>query len=260
MNAVSLNTMGMNTFRILAPAATGFLIDAYDFASVYYISGVMYGMASVCMFLMPKTAQKFSEGSNALADIIDGVKYIRREKTMLLVLVATLCVMICGIPFLQLMPMITEDVLMVGASGMGILLSVSGLGAITGSIILASIPSRKRGAIMLASGIIMGLALVVFAFSELWLVSVLVVIFIGTSYQRQLPGTELLSAGIPRPDNELHDDGNWFFQSGHVLRRRACRIYRYTVVYRRSGGNTRYCVRGAACFYRSIAPAGINRT
>ena len=179
MNAVSLNTMGMNTFRILAPAATGFLIDAINFSSVYYISTAMYAMASVCMFLMPRTAQKFSEGSSALGDIIEGVKYIRRERTMLLVLVATLFVMICGIPFLQLMPMITEDVLMVGASGMGILLSVSGLGAITGSLIMASVPSRKRGAIMCTSGIIMGLALVGFAFSKWWLVSVFMVIFIG---------------------------------------------------------------------------------
>ncbi len=179
MNAVSLNTMGMNAFRILAPAATGFLIEAFDFSSVYYISGAMYGMASICMFLMPKTMQKFSEGESAFTDIVDGVRYIRREKTMLLVLVATLFVMVCGIPFLQLMPMITEDILKVGASGMGILLSVSGMGAITGSFILASLPSRKRGTIMLVSGVLMGLALVVFAFSRWWLVSVLIVIFIG---------------------------------------------------------------------------------
>jgi MFS family permease len=179
LNAVSLNMMGMNTFRILAPAAAGFLIEAFDFASAYYISTAMYGLASICMFLMPKTTQKFSEGANVLADIVDGVKYIRREKTMLLVVVATLFVMICGVPFMQLMPMVTEDILKVGASGMGILLSVSGTGAIVGSIILASSPSRKRGIIMLVSGVIMGLALVGFAFSKWWLISILVVIFVG---------------------------------------------------------------------------------
>jgi len=179
MNAVSLNTMGMNVFRILAPAATGFLIEAFDFASVYYVSSAMYGLGVVCMFLLPRTAPKYSEGSSAFTDIVDGVRYIRQNKTMLLVLVSTFFIMICGIPFMQLMPMITEDILKVGASGMGILLSISGMGAITGSIILASLPSRKRGTIMLISGIIMGLALVGFAFSELWLVSVIVVIFIG---------------------------------------------------------------------------------
>jgi MFS family permease len=179
LNAVSLNTMGMNTFRILAPAATGFLIEAFDFSSAYYISGAMYGLAAICMFLMPKTMQKYSEGANALADIVDGVRYIRREKTMLLVVVATLFVMICGIPFIQLMPMVTEDILNVGEVGLGILFSVSGVGAIIGSIILASAPSRKRGIIMLVSGIVMGLALVGFAFSKWWLISILVVIFIG---------------------------------------------------------------------------------
>jgi MFS family permease len=179
MNAVSLNMMGMNAFRILAPAATGFLIEALDFGSAYYISTAMYGMASVCMFLMPKTTQKFSEGTDALADIIDGLKYIRQKRTMLLVLVATLFVMICGMPFLQLMPMVTEDILKVGAAGMGILLSVSGVGAIVGSLVLASLPNRKRGNIMLTSGIIMGLALAVFAFSRSWPISILVVIFIG---------------------------------------------------------------------------------
>lgn len=179
LNAVSLNTMGMNVFRILAPMATGFIIEASDFSVVYYISTAMYALAAVCMFLLPPTTQKFSEGRNALADITDGLRYIRHRKTMLLVLVATLFVMICGIPFMQLMPMITEDILMVGYSGMGILLGVSGIGAIIGSIIMASLPSEKRGIIMLISGIVMGLALVGFAFSTWWLVSVFVVIFVG---------------------------------------------------------------------------------
>jgi len=93
--------------------------------------------------------------------------------------VATLFVMMCGMPLMQLIPMITDDILNVGASGMGILLSVSGLGAIIGSLGLASIPSRKRGIIMLTGGIIMGTALVVLAFSKWWAVSLAVVVFVG---------------------------------------------------------------------------------
>ncbi len=179
LNAVSLNTMGMNVFRILAPAVTGFLISAFGFSIVYYVSTAMYAMAGLSMFLMPKTAQKFSEGSSALSDIVDGLRYIRQRKTMLLVLVATLFVMICGLPFMHLMPMVTEDILDVGEVGLGILFAVSGIGAITGSVILASVPSRKRGIIMLISGIVMGVALMGFAFSTWWWVSVVVVIFVG---------------------------------------------------------------------------------
>ena len=200
MNAVSLNTMGMNTFRILAPAATGFLIKAFDFSSVYYISGALYGLAAICMFLMPKTMQKYSEGANAFADIVDGVRYILREKTMLLVVVATLFVMICGIPFMHIMPMITEDILDVGEVGLGILLSVSGIGAIVGSLIMASLPNRKRGTIMLISGIIMGLALVAFGFSHWWTVSILVVIFIGLGQTGHRASGNALAQNYTEPE------------------------------------------------------------
>lgn len=179
LNAVSLNMMGMNTFRILGPAAAGFLVDAFDFHVVYYISGGMYGLAAVCMMLMPKTGKTVLQGESALQDIVDGISYIRKEKTIMLILVATLFVMMCGMPLMQLLPMITDDILNVGASGMGMLLSVSGVGAIVGSLILASIPSKKRGIIMLTGGIVMGSALTVLAFSKWWAISLAVVVFVG---------------------------------------------------------------------------------
>lgn len=179
MNAVSLNTMGMNGFRILAPAATGFLIDAFDFHAVYFISTAMYGLAAVCMFLMPRTTPTVGHGNSPLADIIDGMKYIRREKSILLILAATFLAMICGMPFMQLMPIITEDILKVGASGLGILLSISGIGAILGSLALATVPSRRRGLIMILGGSLMGAALVVFAFSRWWYLSLVFVALVG---------------------------------------------------------------------------------
>ena len=179
LNAVSLNMMGMNTFRILGPAAAGFLVDAFDFQTVYYISGGMYGLAAVCMMLMPKTKPTIVQGQSALQDIVDGVRYVSQRKTIMLILVATLFVMMCGMPLMQLLPMITDDILNVGASGMGMLLSVSGIGAIVGSLVLASIPSKKRGIIMLTGGIVMGSALTVLAFSKWWAISLAVVVFVG---------------------------------------------------------------------------------
>jgi MFS family permease len=179
MNAVSLGMMGMNVLRILGPMAAGFLVEVVGYGVVYFIATAMYGLAAFCMYLMPRTAPQYGGGGNAITDIINGVQYIRREKTMMLVIVATLFVMICSMPFMQLMPMITEDILQVGESGMGILMGVSGVGAIVASLTLASLPNRKRGSIMLAAGVIMGLALVVFAFSRSWPLSIFVVVFIG---------------------------------------------------------------------------------
>ena len=179
MNAISLNMMGMNTFRILAPAASGFLMEAFGFADIYYIMAGMYVFAAVCMYLMPRTAQKLSEGRSAWKDIIDGFSHIRRKKTMLHILIFTLVSMICGMPFMQLMPMITVDILHVGEGGLGVLMSVSGGGAIVGSLLLASSPDRKRGLIMLVSGLIMALGLIGFGFSTVMWLSLVTVIFVG---------------------------------------------------------------------------------
>jgi MFS family permease len=43
MNAVALNTLGMNVFRMFAPGAAGFLIAAYDFKAAYLtMTGLEY--------------------------------------------------------------------------------------------------------------------------------------------------------------------------------------------------------------------------
>jgi MFS family permease len=185
MNAVSLNTMGMNALRILAPAAAGFLIEGVGYELIYYVSTALYVAATICIILIPKTTVQYKGSGNALKDILDGLNYIKREKTIMLIIVATLFVMLCGIPFMQLMPMITSDILKVGPSGMGILMSVSGAGAIVGSATLASLPSRKRGAILLAAGAVMGVALVAFAFSRSWVLSIILVIFVGLGQSSQ---------------------------------------------------------------------------
>lgn len=179
MNAVSLNMMGMNAFRILAPAASGFLMEAVGFAFIYYIMAGMYLMGVISMIFMPKTAQKMSHGKSAVKDIVDGFKYILQQKTILHILIFTLFGMVCGMPFMQLMPMVTKDILDMGPGGTGVIMTISGIGAIIGSLVLASMRDRKRGIIMLVTGGIMGIALIGFAFSEyLWL-SVVTIAFVG---------------------------------------------------------------------------------
>ena len=45
MNGISLSTMGQMVFQMVGPALAGFLIEAYDFALIYYLMTAMYIMA-----------------------------------------------------------------------------------------------------------------------------------------------------------------------------------------------------------------------
>ncbi len=179
MNAVSLNTMGMNVLRLFAPALTGFLIDAFDFGSVYYVMTASYLISVIFIAFMPPTSTITTRVSSALTDIKEGLNYIRNETTILIILVFTLFAVVLSMPYFFMMPVFADDVLKVGASGMGWLMSISGIGAIIGSTTLASLPNKKRGAMLLASCVILSLAVVSFSFSASYNLSLALMVIIG---------------------------------------------------------------------------------
>jgi MFS family permease len=179
MNAISLNNMGMNVFRIISPAATGFIIDAWDFASVYYIMTALYIFSVIFLFRIPAKRPILQRESSTATEVVDGIRYIRGNITIMLILMFTLACTVFGMPFNMLLPMFTEDILMVGSSGMGVLLAVSGVGSIVVSFVLASSSNKKRGIMMLFSGLILSLALIAFSFTVEWSLALFLAALIG---------------------------------------------------------------------------------
>ena len=177
MNAISLNNLGMNFFRLIGPALAGFIVAAVDFDAAYYLMTAMFAMGTTFAICLPRgqaAPARVNEGST-LGDIVDGLRYIRRQKTILLILIFSLF----GMVFMFLMPMFTEDILKIGAEGLGLLMMISGFGAILCSLLLASLPDKKRGIMFIVSSLVLGLALVGFSFSELVMTSAIMIFIVG---------------------------------------------------------------------------------
>jgi MFS family permease len=180
MNAMALNNLGMNLLRLLAPALAGFAVAFWGFGAVYYIMTGLFVAATLFAIPLPKTAGlQFRQSTRAVADLVGGFRYVIEQKTIGLILIFTLFVVLLSMPYMMLLPVFTEDILNVGAEGMGILISVSGIGAIAGSLVLASLPNRYRGLMLILSSLLLGVALTVFAFSTAWAVSLVAIIFVG---------------------------------------------------------------------------------
>ncbi len=188
MNAISLNNMGNNTFRIMAPAITGVLIDNFGFYVVYLVISGLYIISTICVILVPPTRGPATVPviGDTLKDILEGWRYIRREKAVFFVLLFTVLATVLGLPHAHLLPMFTEGIFNVDATEMGLLITVSGIGAIVASLTLASLSNKKRGLIMVLSGLLMGLALVVFSFSEQWFLSMGVIFLVGMGNSGQI--------------------------------------------------------------------------
>ena len=168
MNAVALNTFGMNATRLLAPVPVGFIIHSSGYEVVYFAMTAMYIVAVIFIALMPKAGMVSLRGRGALRDVVDGLKYVRGEKTILVVLAVIFVVTLLSMPYMMLLPALTEDVLGIDERGYGFLFMMSGVGAMLGSIVLASMPNKKRGLMLILGSLVLGIALVGMFFSSSW--------------------------------------------------------------------------------------------
>ena len=179
MNAVALNTFGMNILRIMAPALAGILVDSWGYAPVYYAMTGMYMIAAFLIWLMPHTGTISLGGKGALADIMDGLRYVKREPIIRLVLLISLVVVLLSMPYMMLLPGFAIDILDIGERGGGLLMMISGVGAMVGSLTLASLPDKKRGLILMGGSLLLAVSLVGFSFSSTVMISFGVIFFVG---------------------------------------------------------------------------------
>ncbi|MBI2851548.1 MAG: MFS transporter [Chloroflexi bacterium] len=179
MNAVALSAMGAQLMRLAAPAAAGFLIDAFGFTVVFFILAAINAAGFIVITFLPRTGKIVPTTRNALQSVVDGFKYIVHERVLLIVLTFSVVGFTFSMPYQQLMPVFVDDIFKVGAKGMGMLMSASAIGSIAGGLIGASLPNRKRGLLLLSATILVGLALMGFSFSRVWPLALASMIGVG---------------------------------------------------------------------------------
>ena len=195
MNAVAINIMGINIINLFVPGVAGFMIDAFDFHIIYFTMAGFYTCSIIFIVFVRGTRKSTGDSGSILGEIQKGIQYVQRHKQILLVLVFTMTVTLLSQPYQQLMPIYADDILKVGATGMGLLISVSGVGALVASIILTLLPNKRRGLILMVSGLISGVALLGFSFSSVMSLSLSVMVFIGLGQTfRVTIGSTLLQA------------------------------------------------------------------
>jgi MFS family permease len=179
MNALALNTMGMNTFRLIAPAVAGFVIDSAGFSAVFYIMAGLYFLAIFFTAFIPGSKKTATHSRSTLAEAREGLVYIWNKRIIFMVLSYAIFYIILFMPYQMMLPIFTETILKIDATGLGVLQSVSGIGALAASLVVASLPNRRRGLMMLGGGMVAGMGLVVLAASKSWPLSLAAMFVIG---------------------------------------------------------------------------------
>ncbi len=148
MNAIALNSSIFNGSRVLGPAAGAIIITAIGIAGCFFLNALSFVAVIIGLFLMrlPPAAPRPAR-SKTLSQIGEGLRYIRSDRRVLLVFLLVSFISVFAIPsYTTLMPVVADQVLHVGVSGLGTLTSFLALGSVAAAISLAytSTPEQRR--------------------------------------------------------------------------------------------------------------------
>lgn len=169
-NAMALSQGSMTATRIAGAAGAGLIIARFGFSGAYVTMAVVYIGAVVFTWMLRPADHKRSGYTgirNMGTDLVDGLKYSWNHPDIRGILIISLGWFTFGMAFMQVFaPLFAIDILDIGESGFGYLISVSAIGSTVGALILAGAnPSKNRGVLMLALLVFFGFLLIIFSAS-----------------------------------------------------------------------------------------------
>jgi MFS family permease len=182
-SAMALNMAGVNVTRVVGPAAAGVLIPLIRVEGVYMVNLTLYLLAVTLMTrVAPVPPAASARGASMFGSLTEGIRYVGSNRLILVLLVFGLVPMFLAMPFQTLLVVFAEDVWETGSTGLGILNAAAGIGAVVGSIFVASRGAHEgRLKPMMLSVICFGVLLAVFSACP-WFLPAVGLIFVANVF------------------------------------------------------------------------------
>jgi MFS family permease len=186
-NAIGLNSIIFNVARSTGPALAGVLIAIFGTAGSFATQAAFYFLATVWTLQLRSVERSFAgsrgrsaHGTSFGRSIIDGWKFSWRNETVRTALLVVMFASLFIVPFTTLLPVFARDILGVGATGQGLLLTAMGVGALGSAVIIASFGDRMpRGIFMLGGVMLYGIGVVAFSTSPWFQLSMVLMVIVG---------------------------------------------------------------------------------
>ena len=181
MNAISLNNSGMNISRIVGPALAGVLIIFIETAGVFFVVGGVY-LVSVAAVMRITGTQVIIDRprKSVLGDIREGLVYVAADPVRRGLIIMAIIPELFGFSFFVLLPAWAREALDVQSDGLGMLLTFMGIGALAGTLILASMNNlSRRGMVVVVSCVLWGIGLTFSSQVTSYVLAVPLLLFVG---------------------------------------------------------------------------------
>jgi len=204
LNAIGLQSSVFNFSKILGPSAGGLIIAWIGIAGCFLVNAVSFVFLLFNLYLMELPPwEKRKDEQNIWADVQEGFRYLLSNRRLLYIVGLSYMVATFVAPYNRFVPIFATNVLHVGASGFGLLMSAPGVGATVAALVLASVNKLRVGIRSICfSSLGFGISIALFAFSHNFLLSFVFLALVGFC---QIAGRALSNTAIQSstPNNLL---------------------------------------------------------
>ena len=188
-NAIALNSSLFNMARVLGPGLGGLLIAWLGVAPLFLLNALSFIAVIIGLALIDMTklyrhntlpgAKQAGAKLSTMQSLREGLAYVARTPSALLVIVLIGVISLFGINFNVMLPLFATEVLNSGPQGFGFLSSAFGLGSLASALWIAWGNHRPHIRPMLIAGLAFCVLEILFAISRLYPLSLLLIASVG---------------------------------------------------------------------------------
>ncbi len=201
-NAIALNSSMFNGARLIGPSIAGILIALTGEGICFLLNGISYIFVIAFLLMMKIPPRKVEvQSGDVFQGLKEGFNYTFGFAPIRYIILLLALISLMGMPYTVLMPVIAKTTLHGGPHTFGFLMAAVGIGALTGAIYMAS----RKSVLGLITFIplfatIFGLGLIVFSFSHLFLLSMVLMVVVGLGMLMQTTSSNTIIQTIVDDD------------------------------------------------------------
>lgn len=189
LNGVSWAQTSPHVARVIAPPVTGWALQFVGFVGTTVACSCSWFAAALSILLMEKIPEGGDRGrgpgarGSFFVNLLDGFRYVKSNALVFSVVIFQVLPSIIATGYAVFLPVFADEVLGMGALGLGLLGGASGVGALLGAVVVGALGDfRRKGLLMVGGLVISGLAICGFALSTSFALSLAMLVIAGASH------------------------------------------------------------------------------
>lgn len=182
-NAIFLSNASVQATRVFGPVVAGMLIaiEPIGIGGVYFLGAALALLSVISAAGLPAGDPRGSSGRTPFGDMADGINYVRRRPELTRLLTIGILVVMFGFPHVTFLPGLIQDIYELDAWALGVLTGSAAIGAVSSSLFLANVATKRLTSLQFRAGLTFAIALAIFAAVPNYWGGVVIMVAVGAA-------------------------------------------------------------------------------